>query len=235
MEDLFATPRQKYGPELVDEVAAVAVSSPVRRRRQSNCADPKATHPDSPERYDTSSHDDTLDNTELETSSEYLLASLHAQEPKLLALGTEPWTPKRVLTIATKVLFFLPWCIAVGGAILLSPQHLNLVAFKTGYVSHERGPHRFGYWAECAHQHVVIFLAVLAVGAWWNLRYGTWVVAAMLARCVYVWHDFHVDLTVPLGEDDRQSLYLALTKVYLRDNFVMRVPTKGVESASRLS
>ncbi|EPS96066.1 hypothetical protein FOMPIDRAFT_1025542 [Fomitopsis schrenkii] len=139
---------------------------------------------------------------------------------------SEPWTRRRILSVATRVLFFLPWCVAVGGAILLSPYHLDLVAFKTGYLSYERGPHRFGYWAQCAHQHVVIFLAFLAVCAWWNMRYGTWAVAAVLAGTVYAWHDFKVDLTVPLGDDQRQSLYLALTKVYLQDDFVMHVPVK---------
>lgn len=142
---------------------------------------------------------------------------------------SEPWTRRRILSVAAKALFFLPWCVAVGGTIVLSPYHLDAVAFKTGYVSHERGPRRFGYWAQCAHQHVVIFLAFLAVCAWWNMRYGAWAVAAVLAGAVYAWYDFRIDLTVPLGDDQRQSLYLALTKVYLEDDFVMHVPAKDVE------
>ena len=168
--------------------------------------------------------------SELELSSECLLAGLGISTSPSAPVVSEPWTKRRVLSVAVHVLFFLPWCVAVGGAILLSPYHLDHVAFKTGYVSHERGPHRFGYWAQCAHQHVVIFLAFLAACLWWNLRYGTWAVAAVLAGTVYAWHDFKINLAVPLGEDERQSLYLALTKVYLQDDFVMRVPTKRAVS-----
>jgi len=225
MEDLFATPRQQYGlPESIDDAdMTIAVSPPAHRRRQ-------------PENAAGSSFTGAkLDETQLELSSESLLASLHAPDPKPFSINAEPWTPRRVLSVIIKIIFFLPWCVAVGGAILLSPQHLEVVAFRTGYVSHGRGPHRFGHWAECAHQHIVIFLAFVAVGAWWNIQYGTWAVAAMLARGVYVWHDFRVDFTVPLGEDDRQSLYLALTKVYLQDDFVMRVPRRVESSPSRVS
>ncbi|KAH9921640.1 uncharacterized protein B0H18DRAFT_1020610, partial [Fomitopsis serialis] len=181
MEDLFATPRQQYGlPASIDDAdTAIAVSPPAHRRRRPE----NRPRPESP-----SSTSAKLDEAQLEVSSDLLLASLHAPDHNPPTISTEPWTPRRVLSVTIKILFFLPWCVAVGGAILLSPQHLELVAFRTGYVSHERGPHRS------------------ALG-----RYGTWAVAAMLARGVYVWHDFRVDLTVPLGEDDRQSLYLALT------------------------
>ncbi|KZT67866.1 hypothetical protein DAEQUDRAFT_728641 [Daedalea quercina L-15889] len=226
MEDLFATPRPKYGlPEPIDDEDMDVTAGSMLEEKYSDHA---RVHLKGPHR---SAAQDGFDEGPLEISSGHSLASLDIPVPAAPIVSAEMWTAKRLLCVATKVLFFLPWCVAVGGAIMLSPRHLHLVAFNTGYVSYERGPHRFGYWAQCAHQHVVIFLAFLAVGVWWNLRYGTWVVAGMLACAAYAWHDYKVDLTVPLGEDDRQSLYLALTKVYLQDDFIMHVPTKRVSAS----
>ena len=186
--------------------------------------------PETPPSSGPSSPRGTPAGAELDLSSDFLLSGLGISTSSSTPTFSGPWTKTRVFSVAVHVFFFLPWCVAIGGAILLSPYHLEHVAFKTGYVSHERGPHRFGYWAQCAHQHVVIFLAFLAACLWWNLRYGTWAIAAVLAGTAYAWHDFRVDLAIPLGEDERQSLYLALTKVYLQDDFVMRVPTKRAVS-----
>jgi hypothetical protein len=40
------------------------------------------------------------------------------------------------------------------------------------------------------------------------------------ALAVNAWHDFRLDPTVPLGEDDKQSVYLSITKFWLTDNFL---------------
>ncbi|OCH88896.1 hypothetical protein OBBRIDRAFT_56947 [Obba rivulosa] len=115
---------------------------------------------------------------------------------------------------ALRVLLFLPWCVAVGGTILLSPQHLESVVFAPGYAKSPRGLHRFAYWADCAMHHVFIFLACTITFCWWNLSYGMILAAGMLARFLYVWHDFRTDESIPLGEDDKQSLYSIATLSY---------------------
>ncbi|KZT05054.1 uncharacterized protein LAESUDRAFT_750764 [Laetiporus sulphureus 93-53] len=166
---------------------------------------------------------------ELDLSTEYLLPefSSPSSSDALSNALQGPWSARRVVLTIIRILFFLPWSIAVGGAILLSPKHLELITFSPGYLASERGARRFAHWADTAVPHIVIFLAPVAVLMWWNLSIGALVAAAILAGFVYAWHDFHVDLSVPLGEDDRQSIYLAVTKMYLREGFTMRVPMRS--------
>ncbi|KIJ10451.1 hypothetical protein PAXINDRAFT_16536 [Paxillus involutus ATCC 200175] len=84
-----------------------------------------------------------------------------------------------------RILLFIPWCAAVGGALLLSPNHVELVAFRTGYLPSPKGLRRFARWADCAYPHVMVFFACVVVVLW-------------------------VDRSIPLGEDDQQSLYLVI-------------------------
>ncbi|OBZ73959.1 hypothetical protein A0H81_06090 [Grifola frondosa] len=132
-----------------------------------------------------------------------------------------PLTPKTLLPPLVRLLFFLPWCAAVGGAILLAPAHLELVTFAPGYIRSPRGVRRLAHWADCALHHVGIFLACAVVLAW----YCPLAAAPVLARCVYAWQDFRPDAKVPLGEDDRQSLWAVARGVYWEgeEDLVVRV------------
>jgi hypothetical protein len=112
--------------------------------------------------------------------------------------------------IATRVLFFLPWCIAVGACIVVVPSWLDFVAFGTGYTSPRDGAHRLAYWAECAMPHVAIFCAVMVSLLWWNIPLGCVLAAGVLALFVQAWRDFEVDENIPLGDDDRQTIYFLL-------------------------
>lgn len=117
-------------------------------------------------------------------------------------------TPTSALEIASRIVCFLPWCVAVGGIIVLSPSHLDTVASVLGYTKPVKGIYRFAHWSECAMHHVVIFLGVVASIAWWSHAAGILLVAGLLAQSFLAWGDFVVDRTIPLGDDDRQTIYL---------------------------
>lgn len=110
-----------------------------------------------------------------------------------------------------RILLFVPWCAAVGGALLLFPSHVETVAFRPGYLPSPKGIRRFAHWAECGQQHVAIFLACLVVVVWYNRPLGLSVASVVATRFAVVWSAFEVDWSIPLGEDDQQSLYLVMT------------------------
>ncbi|KAI9453279.1 hypothetical protein F5148DRAFT_1233654 [Russula earlei] len=105
-----------------------------------------------------------------------------------------PWAPPGLslsFAFLPRLIFFLPWCVAVGAAIALYPRALSpLVRMYTGP---PRTPlHRLAHHAHTAHAHLGIFLgAVCLVGAalpLWSLRVA--LVGAVAARTVIVWRGF---------------------------------------------
>jgi hypothetical protein len=110
--------------------------------------------------------------------------------------------------LLAKFICFLPWCIAVGAAILLCPNRMELFAFAPGYQTSPTGIHRFAYWADCAKQHVAIFFAFMAYVWMYNGPLGVSLAAGVLAGFVYSWRDFVLNRSIPLGNDDQQSIYL---------------------------
>jgi len=116
-----------------------------------------------------------------------------------------------------RILLFVPWCAAVGGALLLFPSHVEIVAFRTGYLPSPKGIRRFAHWAECGQQHIAIFLACLVAVVWYNRALGLSVAGVVATRFAFVWGAFEVDWRIPLGEDDQQSLYLVMTGLASRD------------------
>jgi hypothetical protein len=121
-----------------------------------------------------------------------------------------------VLVLLAKVAFFLPWCVVVGAAIVLCPNRMELFAFAPGYQTSPTGIHRFAYWADCAKQHVAIFFAFMVYIWLWNGPLGVSLAAGVLAGFVYSWRDFVLDRSIPLGNDDQQSIYLVFAN-YGRD------------------
>lgn len=119
------------------------------------------------------------------------------------------------LIITAKVICFLPWCIAVGATLSLAPQYSDLVAFQTGYVASLQGVRRFAYWAECGLQQVAIFTASVIIVCYFKMSLGITLAAVAFSRFIYVWQDFKFDQSIPLGQDDRQSLY----RVAVMDNY----------------
>jgi hypothetical protein len=111
-----------------------------------------------------------------------------------------------------RIVIFLPWCVAVGGAILFSPKHLDLVAFGPGYIKTPRGIHRFAHWADSGMQHIGIFLGFLASVGWVFPTFGLLLFGGLAAQFLYAWQDFVADPNVPLGADDRQTMYIVATQ-----------------------
>ncbi|KAG5642742.1 hypothetical protein DXG03_002256 [Asterophora parasitica] len=128
-----------------------------------------------------------------------------------------------------RVIFFLPWCVLAGATILLFPAHLETVIFSTGYNTSVRGIRRFAFWADIAVELVSIFLSLLVV-LWCKYpKLGVMAIGGVVAQTVYAWQGFTIDRRVPLGEDDRQSLYLVWKQYSLSNALVgMKQTEQGV-------
>ncbi|KAH9041906.1 hypothetical protein EDB83DRAFT_2408906 [Lactarius deliciosus] len=74
-----------------------------------------------------------------------------------------PWTPP-ALAVVARVLFFVPWCVAVGAAIVLYPRALTRLVRL--YAPAPPTPlHRLAYHAHTAGPHVCIFAAAVCLAA----------------------------------------------------------------------
>ncbi|KAK7455788.1 hypothetical protein VKT23_010819 [Stygiomarasmius scandens] len=132
-----------------------------------------------------------------------------------------------------KVIGFLPWCVLVGAVILLSPRHLEVVAFSPGYVSSPRGIRRFAYWADCGLAHIMIFLACLVALGIRSPTIGIVLASMVFGQTVLAWQDFKVDGNISLGDDDRQSIYMALKmSMVVEDEMVIHQALSGGGSYS---
>ncbi|KAF7421242.1 hypothetical protein PC9H_011763 [Pleurotus ostreatus] len=133
-----------------------------------------------------------------------------------------------VASCIIKVLFFLPWCALVGGTILLAPEYLEQVTFCTGYTSSPLTPiHRFAHWSEYAPTHVLSFFVFLGSVVWWNLPLGLLLFSGVTAQIIMTWSEFAVDPNVPLGEDDKQTLYILAEKLAFGGEASMGVKCLG--------
>jgi len=121
-----------------------------------------------------------------------------------------PWTIQRLLHTFTLALCFPFWTFAVGGCIFLCPTtHLDVITFNSGFMlPPPSGIERFGYWAENAIPHMYTFLAGLCFLIWWRLDLGFSALLVVLCLFWRAWSRFELDKDVPLGEDNRQTIYL---------------------------
>ncbi|KAI0775057.1 hypothetical protein BD413DRAFT_491652 [Trametes elegans] len=134
-------------------------------------------------------------------------------------LKQEEWTGTGAallapLSPALRTVLFVPWCMLVGGAIVLWPTAVDWTAFHTGFVRDAPRPglRRFAYWAENAYEHVFLFFA----GSFMLLHYAAGpnyallVLAALLGRVAFMWGTFcpREDLHLRVGEDDMESIWL---------------------------
>ncbi|KAJ3518191.1 hypothetical protein NLJ89_g37 [Agrocybe chaxingu] len=119
-------------------------------------------------------------------------------------------------SLALKVMFFVPWCIAVGGSLALAPDHVDRIAFGLGYLEPPPTPiHRFSHWANYGLQHVSIFLALVAIIVYSFPSSGLVLCGGLLAQFSWEWHAFLADHTKSLGSDDRQTVHLLATTIWL--------------------
>lgn len=138
-------------------------------------------------------------------SSAFLLVGIQSINLASVQLSS---LSKVLLPLVLRVVLFLPWCVIVGGTIVMYPQHLEFIAFGPGYVKSPKGIHRFAHWADTGMQHVWIFMGFLASVWWIYPNLGLMVIGGVVAQTVNAWQDFQVDRSIPLGEDDRQTMYL---------------------------
>ena len=126
------------------------------------------------------------------------------------ALQPVPWTIQRLLRTFVLALCFPFWTFAVGGCIFLYPAtHLDTIAFSSGFIlSPPSDIARFGYWAENAIPHMCTFLAGLCFLVRWRLDFGFSVLVVVLCLFWRAWSHFELDKDIPLGRDDRQTIYL---------------------------
>lgn len=158
------------------------------------------------------------------------LTLAYRQNPMLGATGDEdtaqpaPWTIQRLLHTFILALCFPFWTFAVGGCIFLSPTtHLDTITFSSGFVLPPPSDiARFGYWAENAIPHMCTFLAGLCFVIWWRLDIGFSILVIVLYLFWRAWSHFELDKDVPLGGDDRQTIYLVSMMHTLGDGYRFR-------------
>ncbi|KAG0701634.1 hypothetical protein DFH29DRAFT_548919 [Suillus ampliporus] len=143
-------------------------------------------------------------------------------------------SPQRIFINILRVVLFVPWCAAVGGALLLFPENLELVVFRTGYLESPQGVRRFAHWADCAFHHTMIFLALVVALMWYKVAVGVPMACGLVSRFMYVWSGFKLDSSVPLGLDDRQSLYLLVKGMAFADHTVLIQGCDGEVRIARL-
>ena len=82
-----------------------------------------------------------------------------------LAPPDAPWAlPSLSLTLVARIMFFLPWCIAVSTAIVLHPHMLLPLVRMYAELPH-MPLHRLAHHAHTAHAHVGIFVSILCLVA----------------------------------------------------------------------
>ena len=139
-------------------------------------------------------------------------------------------TLHNALFLAAQILLFFPWCVAVGGAIFISPAHLSSLTFSTSlnYISPPLKPvQRYAHWADYGLQHITIFLCFLFAIVWMFPDAGWVVVGAFISQVCWAWHDFLPDRTVPVGEDERQTIYLLAKHTWLDGSSVRMQKVNG--------
>ncbi|KAF9522577.1 hypothetical protein CPB83DRAFT_887458 [Crepidotus variabilis] len=120
--------------------------------------------------------------------------------------------PRACAVAITQALLFLPWCILVGATIVLSPAHLDMIAFSDScwakFVDKPSSPiYRYAYLAQYGMEHVTIFCGIVFLIIWF-LPYAGWLILGCLAaQFSWTWNDFLEDKNIALGEDERQTVY----------------------------
>ncbi len=139
---------------------------------------------------------------------------------------------------AVRSVVFVPWCVLIGGAILLSPGHLPRLASPSCIFTPpipRPGIKRFAYWAECAFYHVFIFLAFVVAILAYATPIGLFLTFVTVVGSIWRWYGFKMDDEthgVRLGEDDWQSCYLVATKIYMKEESMLVAPSRALDEAA---
>jgi hypothetical protein len=131
-----------------------------------------------------------------------------------ICITSEPVTVTACLRFAFLAILLPVYSVLVGACILLAPCHIDIVAFGHGlyFARPPRGIARFSHWAYCAWPHIFTFLASVICLIRWKFYLGIAFAAFVVVGFIFSWSDFKVDKNIPLGADDRQSVFLAVTE-----------------------
>lgn len=135
------------------------------------------------------------------------------------------------------IVLFLPWCAAVGGAILLAPTSAGALAFGGGFLRGPppRGMRRVAYWAANAYEHVFVFLACAAALLCYDAdpRRRMATLTVLGARIAWAWFGFQPKprLHMRVGQDDMESLWLVWKGKAVVDALTETIP--GVPESPR--
>ncbi|KAF9439425.1 hypothetical protein P691DRAFT_786804, partial [Macrolepiota fuliginosa MF-IS2] len=138
------------------------------------------------------------------------------------SLFSRRWTIHEVGGGVLRAVFFVPWCIAVGGSIIPCPKYLNGTTFHIWYLDPAHGIWRLAYRADKGFERVVIFLAFVGLVVYLRSGLGWLVVCEVGAVSGLVCWDFGaVEMKrrgVLLG--GRMSVYLGMTRLWWAGNDV---------------
>ena len=159
---------------------------------------------------------------------------------ELLPTATDgDYAPQAPLPTLLRILFFMPWCIAVGATITLFPAYIERVVFSTGYIPSPspQGIRRFSFLAETAYEYAMIFIITMFGLLLVNPTWGAIVWAFCVGRFVWVWAGYRwKDMCCfhdRVGEDDMETLALVVSGHNLT-NMVGKQCPNHLASAQRL-
>ncbi|KAF7979955.1 hypothetical protein HWV62_40398 [Athelia sp. TMB] len=106
------------------------------------------------------------------------------------------------------------WVFFTGCAFLLFPQYIDMLVFRSGYASAEIGIQRIKVLADLsAAAQLFLFTVVLVM---YSLRmYFYFVIAiagVLIGQFAMTWRQFQFSQTIPLGENDHQTIYRIFAK-----------------------
>ncbi|KAG1750556.1 uncharacterized protein EDB91DRAFT_1344184 [Suillus paluster] len=164
----------------------------------------------------------TFDTTEFVEAAAPLLSPVPSSLPAVAHVSLADPTPEERESSQRILISILPRSAVCS----------LLVVFRSGYLESTQGIRRFAHWADCAFHHAMIFLALVVALVWYKAAVGVPVACGLMARFMYIWSGFHFDSKVPLGWDDRQSLYLLAKGMAFANNTVL---IKGCEGEARIA
>ncbi|KAH9902629.1 hypothetical protein C8Q73DRAFT_785289 [Cubamyces lactineus] len=123
-----------------------------------------------------------------------------------------PTPPAPMLTNVVHIVLFFPWCVAVGGLILVWPSALERITFRSGFLGGPppQGLRRFAYWVANAYEHAFIFLACAVTFAYYRPFVGLTLLWLVILRFSSFWLRYlpETGLWERIGESDVESLWL---------------------------
>ncbi|TFK50647.1 hypothetical protein OE88DRAFT_280058 [Heliocybe sulcata] len=135
-----------------------------------------------------------------------------ASPPSSHSLEDRPFGVRQAVNLPLKVVFFLPWCVLVGAAIMVCPALVPIIAFRTGYFRNRQSSrlHRLAYYVDSAAHHVLIFVAFLGFTGWYLPGLRTLFVLVLALATLHAWGSFLLGRRKSCEQDERVDLWASL-------------------------